>query len=143
MTALSIEMVQPDKLTALWPTLKPLFQAACEGNEIAKDELTAEDIYLMGMTGMAAVMVMYEGDEVGVVLVIQFNDTGDKRGADIVAMAGRNLMRFKVAYWEHILDWLRANGVKFLDAHTSARQARIYMRKFGFTKSCTYVRKPL
>ena len=141
--SLSIEMVQPEKLALLWPALRPLFMAACEANEIAKDELTAEDIYLLGMTGMAAVLVMYEEDEVGVVLVIQFNETGKRKGADIVAMAGRNLMKFKAAYWESILDWLRANDVQFLDVHTSERQAKIYLRKFGFQKSCAYVRMTL
>jgi hypothetical protein len=52
-------------------------------------------------------------------------------------------MKFKAAYWDTILDWLRANGVQFLDAYAPDRLARIYRSKFGFNKSCSYVRMSL
>jgi hypothetical protein len=52
-------------------------------------------------------------------------------------------MRFKAAYWRTILEWLRANGVQFLDAYAPERLAKIYMSRFGFNKSCSYVRMTL
>jgi hypothetical protein len=52
-------------------------------------------------------------------------------------------MRFKTAYWDVILEWLRANGVEFLDAYAPDRLAKIYTNRFGFDKSCTYVRMTL
>ena len=143
MPTMSIEMLTPERVTELWPVLEPHFEAACNGNEIAKDEIDAKDIYVLAVTGLVAIFVGFEDGEPACVMGIQFNDTNGKRGADVMALAGRGLMRFKTAYWKVILEWLRANGVEFLDAYAPDRLAKIYMNRFGFNKSCAYVRMTL
>jgi hypothetical protein len=143
MSAMSIEMLTPERVTELWPVLEPYFDAACNGNEVAKDELDAKDIYVLAMTGIVAVFVGFEDGEPACVLGIQFNTTNHHKCADIMALAGRGLLRFKAAYWHIILEWLRANGVEFLDAYAPERLAKIYLSRFGFNKSCTYVRMAL
>lgn len=143
MSQMSIEMLTPERVTELWPVLEPHFEAACQGNEIAKDELDAKDIYVLAVTGMVAVFVGFEDNEPACVLGIQFNTTNGHRCADVMALAGRGLMRFKAAYWQSILDWLKSNGVEFLDAYAPERLAKIYMNRFGFNKSCMYVRMAL
>lgn len=143
MSQMSIEMLTPERVTELWPVLEPHFDAACQGNEIAKDELDAKDIYVLAITGMVAVFVGFEDGEPACVLGIQFNTTNGHKCADVMALAGRGLMRFKAAYWHIILEWLRANEVKFLDAYAPERLAKIYRNRFGFDKSCMYVRMAL
>jgi hypothetical protein len=143
MTDMSVEMLTPERVTELWPVLEPYFDAACEGNEIAKDELDAKDIYVLAVTGLVAVFVGFESGEPACVMGIQFNTTNGRKGADVMALAGRGLMRFKAAYWQVILDWLRANDVEFLDAYAPERLAKIYLNRFGFDKSCAYVRMSL
>lgn len=143
MTDMSIEMLTPERVTELWPVLEPYFDAACKGNEIAKDELDAKDIYVLAVTGLVAVFVGFESGEPACVMGIQFNTTNGRKGADVMALAGRGLMRFKAAYWQVILDWLRANDVEFLDAYAPERLAKIYLNRFGFDKSCAYVRMSL
>jgi hypothetical protein len=140
---MQIEMLTPARVTELWPVLEPLLTAACEGNEIAKDELEAGDVYVLTQTDMAVVFVGFEGADPACIVALQFNMTNGRKGADVIALAGRNLMKFKAAYWDTILDWLRANGVQFLDAYAPDRLARIYRSKFGFNKSCSYVRMSL
>lgn len=143
MPAMTIEMLTPERVTELWPVMEPYFDDACKGNEIAKDELDAKDIYVLAVTGLVAVFVGFDDGEPACVMGIQFNTTNGKRGADVMALAGRGLMRFKAAYWRTILEWLRANGVQFLDAYAPERLAKIYMNRFGFNKSCSYVRMTL
>jgi hypothetical protein len=143
MSTLSIEMLTPERVIELWPVLEPYFDAACKGNEIAKDEMDAKDIYILAVTGLMAVFVGFEDGEPACVLGIQFNTTNGHKGADIVALAGRNLMKFKAAYWCTILDWLKVNGVEFLDAYVPERRTKLYMNRFGFNKSCAYVRMVL
>jgi hypothetical protein len=143
MPAMTIEMLTPERVTELWPVLEPYFEDACNGNEIAKDELDAKDIYVLAVTGLVAVFVGFEDGEPACVMGIQFNNTNGKKGADVMALAGRGLMRFKAAYWHVILEWLKANGVEFLDAYAPERLAKIYMNRFGFNKSCSYVRMTL
>jgi hypothetical protein len=143
MPAMTIEMLTPERVTELWPVLEPYFDDACKGNEIAKDELDAKDIYVLAVTGLVAVFVGFENDEPACVMGIQFNTTNGKKGADVMALAGRGLMRFKAAYWHIILEWLKANEVEFLDAYAPERLAKIYTSRFGFNKSCSYVRMTL
>jgi len=143
MSNMSIEMLTPERVTELWPVLEPYFDAACKGNEIAKDELDAKDIYVLAITGLVAVFVGFEDGKPACVLGIQFNTTNGHKGADVMALAGRGLMRFKAAYWHIILEWLKVNGVEFLDAYAPERLAKIYMNRFGFNKSCMYVRMAL
>lgn len=140
---LQLEMLTKERVTELWPVLEPHFRAACEGNEIAKDEIEAGDIYVLTQTDMAVVFVGFEGADPACIMALQFNITNGRKGADVIALAGRDLMKFKAAYWEHILDWLRANGVQFVDAYAPDRLARIYRSRFGFNKSCSYVRMSL
>ncbi len=142
-TDMSIEMLTPERVTELWPVLEPYFDAACNGNEIAKDELDAADIYVLAVTGLVAVFVGFEDGKPACVMGIQFNTTNGRKCADVMALAGRGLMRFKAAYWPIILEWLRANDVAFLDAYAPERLAKIYLNRFGFDKSCVYVRMSL
>lgn len=143
MSTMSIEMLTPGRVTELWPVLEPYFEAACNGNEIAKDELDAKDIYVLALTGLVAVFVGFEDGEPACFMGIQFNVTNGRKGADVMALAGHGLMRFKAAYWHVILEWLRANDIEFLDAYAPERLAKIYIHRFGFNKSCSYVRMTL
>lgn len=140
---MTIEMLTADRATELWPAIEPLFVAACNGNEIAKDELTASDIYVLVQTGMAAVFVGFEKQKPACVVALQFNYTNGIRCADLIAMAGKRLLKFKSLYWKSILDWLRANEVRFLDAYTPMNRIGVYKSKFGFDKSCAYIRMTL
>lgn len=143
MNNMSIEMLTPSRVTDLWPALEPHFDAACRGNDIAKDELDSKDLYVLALTGLIAIFVGFEDGEPACVMGIQFNTANGHKCADVIALAGRGLMRFKAAYWHIILEWLRANDVEFLDAYAPERLAKIYMNRFGFTKSCAYVRMTL
>jgi hypothetical protein len=143
MPAMTVEMLTPERVTELWPVLEPYFDDACKGNEIAKDELDAKDIYVLAVTGLAAIFVYSEDGEPTCVLGIQFSTANGHKCADVIALAGRGLMRFKAAYWHVILEWLKANGVEFVDAYARERLAKIFLNRFGFTKSCMYVRMAL
>ena len=76
-------------------------------------------------------------------LVMRFTDTHGHLGVELIAMAGQKLMVFKSLYWQYILDWFKANGAEFVDAFANPRVAHVYMNKFGFDKSCTFVRMTL
>lgn len=140
---LFLELLSPERVAELWPELEPLFSKAVVGNEIAKEELEPNDIFILSQTGMCAIFVGFESGTPACVLAIEFYMVGDKKGADIIALAGRNLLSFKAAYWESILKWLKANQIKFLDAYVTDRWAKIYREKFGFNRSCSYVRMTL
>lgn len=143
MSVMSIEMLTPERVTELWPVLEPHFDAACKSNEIVQEELDAKDIYVLAVTGLVAIFVGFESGEVACVMGIQFNVTNGHKCADVMALAGRKLLKFKAAYWGIILEWLKANEVKFLDAYASERLAKVYLNRFGFDRSCMYVRKAL
>lgn len=143
MSQLTLEMLTPERVTELWPVLEPYFEAACNGNEIAKDEIDAKDIYVLAVTGLVAIFVGFEDGEPVFVMGIQFSVANGHKCAVVMALAGRSLMKFKIGYWQIVLEWLKANDVEFLDAYAPERLAKLYLSRFGFNRSCTYVRMTL
>jgi len=140
---LTIEMLEPEQVADEWSALRPLLKASCESNEVGISDITPDDIRALAETGMCVLFVGRERGKIGVVIGLQFTDTNGHKGADVIAMAGERLMKFRDAYWGLILDWLKANGCEFLDAYANDRLAKIYKSKFGFTKSCQLVRMML
>jgi hypothetical protein len=142
-TVPSIEYLTPERVVELREVLLPLFQQSCDGNEISKENLTPEDILALAVTGEAVVFLGCEDDEPTCVLAIQFFIEGTRKGADVLALAGKGLVTFKQHYWQSILDWLKANQIKYLDAYVDGRRAKMYQSRFGFNKSCALVRMNL
>ena len=140
---LALELLTSERVLELWPKLKPLLEKACESNEVGQTDISAEDIYMLALTDLAAIFAATVDGEPTCVLGFQFTETNGKKGVSIIALAGKHLMQFKALYWDYILDWFRANGVVFLDVYANERMANIYSRKFGFGRSCVMLRKML
>jgi len=137
---LSIEMLTPPRVEILWPKVEPLLKLSCESNEVGAFDIAPYDIYRLAKSEQAVVFAAFENKTLVAVLAFQFHMTNGKKGADVIAMAGKNLLTLKAAFWQPILDWLKANGVEFVDAYARPDLAHVYAKKFGFNKSCTMVR---
>lgn len=138
-----MDMLEADDVERQWSKLLPMLQASCNSNDVGVADITPKDIRDAVRNGTCALFVGFLDDKPGCIIALQFSVTNGNKGADIVAMAGKHLMKFKDAYWDIILEWLRGNGCKFVDAYANERLASIYQKKFGFDRSCTYVRKML
>ncbi len=143
MQELSIELLSKERVVELWPSLEPLFDAACDGNVIAKGEMDAGHVLLATQLDKAVVFAGFLDGAITCVIALQFYYVNGHKGADVMGLAGRGLLKFKAAFWEPILAWLRANEVEFLDAYTPTDRAEMYLKKFGFTQTCAYVRMNL
>ena len=143
MSDLSIEMLEPEQVHAEWGVLEPILDRSCKSNSVGAFDITPEDIRTLAVTGMCVVFVGRSAGVIRLALVLQFNETNGHKGADVIAMGGEGLMRFKVAYWALILDWLKANGCEYLDAYANDRLAKLYTTKFGFDRTCSLVRMAL
>jgi hypothetical protein len=142
-TTPSIEYLTPERVVELREVLLPLFKQSCDGNEISKDTLTPEEVLALALTEEAVVFLGCEDNEPTCVLAIQFFTEGARKGADVLALAGKGLTTFKRHYWQVILDWLKANQVRYLDAYVDERRSKMYQSRFGFSKSCALVRMEL
>lgn len=143
MGELTIELLEPDKVDTVWKHIRPIVAAACRSNDAAQMDISPDTVYSLATTGMCVVFVGREKKKVRFVLVLQFTDMYGTRGAEIVAMGGAGMMKFKNAYWDVIVEWLKANGCKYIDACASERLANVYTKRFGFDRSRVCVRKIL
>lgn len=140
---MSIELLTPARAAFLWVQMQPLLEQSCKSNEVGITDITPGDIYRLLQSEQAVAFVGFTAGRVATVLIIQFNMTNGNKGADVIAMAGRNLLKFKALFWAPILDWLRANGVRYVDAYATPQLAKMYQTKFGFDRSCVMVRMTL
>ena len=141
--AFTIELLTPGRVAELWFEMEPLFAESCASNPVGVTDITPTDIYNLTQLDQAAIFAASDNGKVTTVLAIQFTSTNGRKGVEIIALAGRNLMKFKSMFWKPILDWFRANDVKFVSAYGTPELAKVYTRKFGFDLSCTYVRMVL
>jgi hypothetical protein len=142
-TIKSIEFLNPQRVEELWVYLDPMLKASCDGNEISSGSLTPKDIHDLAVDGQCGIFVYFENDIPTCTLVIQFIIEGNKKGVEILALGGKHLTSFKNAYWKSILDWFAVNKVKFVDAHVAPEWANVYLKRYGFQKSCSLVRMSL
>ena len=138
-----IELLDPKRVKELWPQIEPLVAQVVASSDHAPDPLDMEDVWVAATHGVCHVLAFYEGDELAMVLAFEFGRSKGARTATILAVAGRDLTAFKAAFWPSILAWFKENGAEYVDAYAEPRLARIYLRKFGFTETCSYVRMAL
>ena len=140
---MQLVLLTANDVTELWPVLEPILEASCASNEISAGDITATDIYLLAQTEMCGIFAAMEGKDVVCVAAVQFHEVNGKKGADVIAMGGRHLIAVKSRFWQPIIDWVKSNGAEFIDAYANPRLANIYLKKFGFSKSCYHVRMML
>lgn len=138
-----IELLGYRQVQELWPQIAPMIGRAVESSSHAPEPLDNEAIWQAALHGVCHVLAFYEDDELAMVLAFEFGRSKGARCATILAVAGRGLTQFKAAFWPSILAWFKENGAKYVDAYAEPRLAQIYLRKFGFTESCAYVRMAL
>lgn len=138
-----IEHLDPKRVRELWPSIEPLIRQVSDSSTHAPDPLDVEDVWHSAIHGVCHVLAFYDNDDLAMVLAFEFGRSKGARTATILAVAGRDLTAFKVQFWPSILAWFKENGAKYVDAYAEPRIARVYLRKFGFTESCSYVRMEL
>lgn len=137
-----MEMLTPERVSELWTDMRPMLDAACKSNEISETTLTPEYLYVSLQAGDMLGFGFFQGATLKLVMVIEFSED-DGLCADIVAFGGSMMMPFLGRFWPGIVEWLRANRVKYIDASANPRLARIYQTRYGFQKSCISVRMVL
>lgn len=143
MSDLSIELLTQERAIELWPVIAPLVEKSAMGNTISASDMTAQYVFNAICADEAVIFAGFEDAKLTTVLGIQFSDANGTKCADIIVLAGRRLTAFKQLYWNPILDWLRANEVKYLDSYVPMDRAMLYINKFGFDKSCAHIRMSL
>ena len=139
----NLELLSPDRVLELWEELRPLLKKSCKSNDVGVTDITPEDIYMLALVGVCVIFNATLDGKTTCVIAVQFTETNGHRGADIIALAGKNLMTVKSLYWDHILDWLKQNKVEFVDVYANERLAGVYEESFGFDRSCVMLRKVL
>jgi hypothetical protein len=127
----SIEFLYPNRAISMWGQLEPLLGK--EGNDCA-----TEDILRELKSGLCGVFAYYEDKKLKLAFTLRFTEVGKEKHAEIFALGGEGLMRFRKAYWNYILMWLKANQVKRLEVYGNERMVRIYRAKFGFNQRHEY-----
>lgn len=138
-----IELLTPERVQELWPEIEPLVEQVARGNPCAPAALTPFYVYQLATNGVINIFGLFTDGNLALVLISEFVVVDGRKTASILGMAGKDLSQFKLAFWQDVLDWFRANGAKAVDAHTNDRLAKIYLKRYGFTESCSYVRMTL
>lgn len=138
-----VKVLDLTTVKSMWDDIRPMLDASCKVNEVCETEIEVDDILVLMAIDQCTVIAVVEDDRPVFVLAIQFMLNAGKRGANVLAMGGTQMLRMKSLYWEHFLAWLRANKVEFLDAYVPNERRQLYQKRLGFNKSCSFIRKLL
>jgi hypothetical protein len=127
----------------MWADIRPMLDESCKVNEVCETEIEVDDILVLMAVDQCTVVAVVEDGKPLFVLALQFTLSAGKRGANVLAIGGTQMLRMKSLYWEHFLAWLRANKVEFLDAYVPNERQQLYQKRLGFDKSCSFIRKLL
>lgn len=134
-----IEHLTPERIEALWPEIEKLVTQVSNIGGIVHAPVTPEYIYITSRAKVSHILGFFDDDTLMMVLVFELASSKNGRIASILALSGKNLMKFKALFWQDILAWFKEAGAVAVDAGADPRLANIYMRKFGFTDICSYV----
>jgi hypothetical protein len=141
--ALRLEHLSPERVVELWPQIEPLIEQVIPRSQSAPNPIDTDYIRITATHGGSHILAFYVDGALDMVLSFEFTVAKSVRTATILALAGRNLLFHKMNFWPIILDWFRSAGASSVDAYAEPRLANIYMRKFGFTETSSYVRMAL
>jgi len=143
-TSRELELLSPERVAALWSEIRPLVDTVpASAGGSSPFVIDADYVWHTATHGVSHVFGFFTDGRLTMILVSQFGLVEGLKTASILALAGKDLTKFKMMFWPTILEWFRANGAKSIDAYAEPRLAKMYLRKFGFTDSCSYVRMAL
>jgi hypothetical protein len=142
-TRLTAELLTPAQVVQHWPTLKPWYDASCASCEITRDLMVGDDVLRMAQRYECHVFGFFSDGVLQFTMAIQFADANGKKVAYIIGMGGQNMRAFLASYWPYIQDWMKNNGAAAVYTEAGDRNARIYMKKYGFDKSTVKLGKSL
>lgn len=143
MTDRQIELLTPERVQELWSEIEPLVEQVVLGNPGSPAPISPFYIQQLALSGVVNIFGLFTGGALALVLISEFSVVDGRKTATILGMAGKDLSKFKLDFWQDVLGWFRASGAKAVDAYTNERLAKIYLRRYGFTDSCSYVRMAL
>jgi len=139
----SIELLDKEQVLDNWGVICPLLEASVVGNAISATDMDAGYILRGVLAEEAVIFACRRNGDIEFVIAFEFSTTNGHKCADLIAMSGKYLVKFRNLYWAAIIDWLRASDVRFLDTMVAEEHAKVYLSKFGFDHSCTILRKEL
>jgi hypothetical protein len=134
-----IEHLSPAQIDALWPEIKDLIARLEDDGSLLYKPPSPNYIYMTLKAGISHALAAFSGDKLSLILVFEFVPSDEGKVASISVLAGKNIVKFKVLYWNDILTWFKEAGAVGVSACADERLASIYLRKFGFTHTCVHV----
>lgn len=129
----SIELLMPKQAENMWPQLEKLFS-------LANNKKLTEEIFSKIKQGFCAVFVYYQDKQPKLVIAIQFKQVRSTKIVEILSTVGTSVKEFKDAYWKYIVNWLKANGTKFIEIPDTEYFRNIYGDRPKISRVSSYLR---
>lgn len=134
-----LEHLSPARVEELWPQIKELVCRVKDDGNFLYAPVPPNYIYMTAKANVSHILGFFDSHRLCMILVFELTPSEKGKVANILSLAGKNLMKFKQLYWADILAWFKEAGAVGVSASADHRLANIYLRKFGFTHICSHV----
>lgn len=139
----SIELLTKEQVLDNWGAICPLLEQSVLGNVISATDMDPGYVLNGVLNEEAVIFACRHSGNIEFVIAFEFSITNGNKCADLIAMSGKYMTKFKHLYWQAILEWLKESGVRFLDTMVPEDRAKVYLTKFGFDHACMILRKEI
>lgn len=128
-SGVTLEFLEPDKIDGVWPSIEKLVDRLEE--KAVHGEFTKEDVRDLAKNGTIGIGIAY--DENGIFMAMAFEDVIYPRAhaVNVLAMAGERLDEFMTLFLQPFRDFLKKQGVSWIECNVSPGMERMHHR-YGF-----------
>lgn len=125
----TLEFLDPGKIDAIWPSVEKLVDRL--EKKAVHGEFTKEDVKDLAKKGIVGIGVAYDDD--GIFMLMAFEDVVYPKATavNVLAMAGERLDEFMTLFLPPFKDFLRNQGVSWIECNVSPGMERMHHR-YGF-----------
>jgi len=134
----TLEYLTPERVDALWPQLSPLVDAFVE--RAAAGDYTTDYVYRNLKWQRAFGFVEYLDGVPTFFVVFDVHRHAAYTSADVAVIVGKDLKGVQTRVWPVVVQWMKDNGISYVEGLVNDAMYRICKRLFGFRKTHNHIR---
>lgn len=125
----TLEFIGENLIDSVWPSIKPLIEKL--DAKAVHGEFNPDDVLSLAKKGVIGIGIAY--DDNGIFMVMAFEDVVYPRAhaVNVLGMAGERLDEFMTLFLPPFMDFLKTQGVSWIECNVSPGMERMHHR-YGF-----------
>lgn len=125
----TLEFIGADLIDSVWPSIKPLIEKL--DAKAVHGEFSPDDVFNLAKKGVIGIGIAYDNNGIFMVMAIEDVFYPRAHAVNVLGMAGERLDEFMAMFLPPFKDFLKNQGVSWIECNVSPGMERMHHR-YGF-----------